>query len=147
MRNLKRLTYLFLFTLCSAFTMVDVGTGSITYEGKVYSNKTLLDNDSIKVVYHYFNKHIKTEDIYVIHTNKSGEYKIVVEWSIQCPSSRFANCKGLSRDSCLHVNSLNWNPDSIGFVYRNKEIKLINPYWQFSKQPNKDQFITHDLIF
>lgn len=141
-----RLIYILLLFV-SATLVADVVTGSFTYSGKVYKGKNLLVNDSLKVVYHYSNKLVTSKDIHFIYTDSTGGYKIQINWITPCPSSRFTNCKGISRDSCFHFNSLKWNPDTIGFVYGKKEIKFANHYWNISKENKKDQIFNEDLNF
>jgi hypothetical protein len=150
MRNqMKSLTILTLFTVFVITPLIaDVVTGTYFLSGKILDNKIPLANQNIKIVFHYSYKKVSKDDIQQIPTNSNGEYKLRIDWTIPCRSSGFTDCKGISRDSCFHKHSKEWNPEFIGFVKDSKEIKIKNPYWEFFKQHHmNDTIIKQDIIF
>ena len=148
MQNIPKRLLITTLVLLFAFPIAaDVSVGSYEISGTVYLNEARIASDSLLVVYHYRGKAITPDNKKTVRIDKDGKYSVTIDWYVHCRSSAFKNCNGASRDSCLHFNSMNVNPDSIGFIYARKEIKFANLFWQYYKHTINAAPLNYDLRF
>ena len=145
----KLISFILLYPILCSLTYLDSSGGKINFHGKVTYKGKSLTSDSIKIVNHFAFNAVSQKNIISIFTDKDGNYSYELDWWTPCRSSHYTDCKDPGSDACFHYHARLNNPDSLGFMYNKKEIKIYNPYWEVYKSSgaNKTTRIKQDLNF
>jgi hypothetical protein len=154
MKPLRRFLFILILSMILFATLslknTEAWSGEYLLKGKVYSNGIPVKSDSLKFIFFYGRKKVLAENISKVYTDKEGNYERKIIWNAPCPSSWIPACKGLTREQCDSLKISLENPDSIGFVYGKKQIKILNRYYdaiQYVRHGHNDFVIEQNINF